>query len=50
MLKQKCSLRNDNETRKKPKSIGKTELKFAITQKQVKTKLSAKNIDEWWLQ
>ena len=50
MLKQKCSLRNDIETRKKPKSKGKTELTFAIIQKQVKTKLPAKNVDVWWLQ
>ena len=45
MLRQNCSYRNDNKTRKKPKSKEKIELKFTILQKQVKIKLPAENTD-----
>ena len=50
MLRQKCSYKNDIEIRKKSKSEWKTQLKFAIDQKQVKGKLPAGNADIWWLQ
>ena len=50
MLRQKCSCRNDIETRKKPKSKKNIELKSAIYQKQVKAKIPAENADIWWLQ
>ena len=45
MSRQKCPYKNDIETHKKPKSKEKTELKFAIQQKQVKAKLSAEKAD-----
>ena len=45
MSRQKCPYKNDIETHKKPKSKEKIELKFAISQKQVKAKLSAEKAD-----
>ena len=50
MLRRKCSFRNDIETHRKPKSKEKTELNFAIWQKQVQVKLPAENSDIWWVQ
>ena len=47
MLRQKCSCRNDIETRKKPKSKENIELKSAIYQKQVKAKIPAENADDF---
>ena len=41
----KCSYRNEIETRKKPKSKEKIELKFANYQKQKKGRLLAENAD-----
>ena len=45
MLRQKRSYKNDIETRKKPKSKEKIQLKFAIEQKQLLLKLPAKIAD-----
>ena len=47
MLRQKCSYKNDIETRKKQKKKKKKkiQLKFAIQQKQVKGKLPAEIAD-----
>ena len=45
MLRQKCSYRNDIETRKKLNSNEKIELKFEIYQKQVKAKFPVENAD-----
>ena len=50
MFRQKCFYKNDIETRKKPKSKHKIQLKFAILPKQVKGSLPAENADIWWLQ
>ena len=45
MLRKKCSYRNNIETRKKPESKKKIEIKLvkAIEQKQLKAKLTAEN-------